>query len=358
MRLNHIGIEVADCFKMELFYRKFFGFKTLYRYASIHQAGLHTVLLERPGLTFELLERQTNMNSGIVKKSIFHIALQVRDVNKEYSRLKLLGLQNLRPPRITGDGFLEFEASDPEGNIIEISKRAGPAPFYPVRAVIFDLDGTVIDSEGNYYEADRQLMESYGIVLTPGMKNKYVGTGNLEMMKDLRKTYNIADSLESMLAKKNELYINIARKGTRVFPEMIKFIEKLKKKGYSLAIASGTSPGVLEEIIGMTGLGKYFNIAVSAESVGRGKPFPDVFLEAARLLGVDPLVCAVVEDSQYGVEAARRAFMSCIAVPYITGEPLPDMFLAADLLFEKGIRSFSAEKAYKWIRRSKNAWKF
>lgn len=349
MKLNHIGMEVADSFKMELFYRKFFGFKTLYRYSSVRQPGLRTVLLSGNGMTIELLERPENINNSAFKKTTYHIALEVRDVNKEYSRLKNSGLDCVKAPRITGDGFLETEAGDPEGNIIEISKRVKPAPLYPIKAVIFDLDGTVIDSEGNYYESDRLLLKSYGVDLTPAMKNKYVGTGNIEMMKDIKKIYNIEDSIESMVEKKNKYYIEIARNGTKVFPEMIKFIEMLKKARFSLAIASGTSPGILDEIIKITDLGKYFSVIVSAENVERGKPSPDVFLETARRMGTDPLGCAVVEDSEYGVEAAKRAFMYRIAVPYLTGEPLSDRFLASDLIFKKGMSGFRAGKAYKWV---------
>ena len=344
MKINHIGIETSDLFGMEIFYRKYFGLKPLYRYSSLNQPGLRTLILTGKGLALELLERPENAANS----HSFHISLQSGDVFKDYMKLKKLGL-DIKEPRITGDGFLEAAAADPEGNIIEISRRKKPAPVYPVKAVIFDLDGTLIDSEGNYYEADRRLMKSYGIALTPAMKHKYVGTGNLEMLRDLKKKHNIDDPIESMLTKKNNLYIEIASAGTKVYPEMIKFIEMLKRSGFPIAIASGSSPGVLEKIVSLTGLGKYFNIIVSAESVMRGKPFPDVFLEASRRLGADPLTCLVVEDAAAGVEAAGRAFMPCIAIPFQTDLPLPDSFLAADLLFKKGINSFRAGAAYKWV---------
>ncbi|HEX7489825.1 MAG TPA: HAD-IA family hydrolase, partial [Anaeromyxobacteraceae bacterium] len=94
---------------------------------------------------------------------------------------------------------------------------------------------------------------------------------------------------------------------------------------------------------------EYLPIVVSAEEVPRGKPAPDVFLEAARRLGVPPHACAVVEDSQHGVEAASRAFMRCIAVPYLVDEPLPDAFLMADLLFERGMSAFDASRALDWV---------
>ncbi len=347
MKLHHIGIEVKDSYKMELFYRKYFQFKTVYRYVSVHQQGLRTVILEKDGFHIELMERPENeMNT----KKAFHISLEAKDVRSEYSRLKSLEAAGIKEPRETGDGFLEMELKDPEGNIIEISRRIKPVPCCPIKAVIFDLDGTVIDSEGNYYEADKLMMTDYGVPFTKEMKNRYVGTGNLEMIKDIRKQYDIKDSVENMLNKKNDYYLQIARTNTHVFTEMKKFIELLKKAGYKLAIASGSSPRILDEIIALTGIQDYFSAVVSAETSARGKPAPDVFLDAARRLKIEPQYCAVVEDSQYGVEAAKRAFMPCIAIPYITQAPLADSFYMAELLFEKGISAFNTKKAFKWVR--------
>jgi beta-phosphoglucomutase-like phosphatase (HAD superfamily) len=90
-------------------------------------------------------------------------------------------------------------------------------------------------------------------------------------------------------------------------------------------------------------------IVLSADEVPRGKPAPDVFLEAARRLGVPPEECLVIEDTRYGVEAAKRAFMRCIAVPYLTDPPLADAFLMADLLFPDGMKGFDADHAFAWI---------
>jgi HAD superfamily hydrolase (TIGR01509 family) len=349
--LNHIGIEVSDIFTMEVFYLKFFKFKTIYRYVSINQKKLRTVLMKNDCITIELLERE-NISTAKEHQKRSHIALTVPDVNAEYLRLKALGLENLMAPRVTGDGFIEAAAYDPEGNTIEISKRIAPIPHYPIKAVIFDLDGTIIDSEPNYFEGDRRLLLNYGISLTADMKEKYVGIGSLEMMKDMKKIFNIRDSLDTLLRLKNEYYIEEARKNTKVFPEMLKFIRLLKNIGYELAVASGASPGILKEMIDMTGLNDHFSAIVSAETAGKGKPAPDVFIETSRRLKINPVNCLVIEDSQYGVEAAKRAFMHCIAVPYLSEKPISDRFLAADLLFRKGMNDFSAARALKWVLRN------
>jgi beta-phosphoglucomutase-like phosphatase (HAD superfamily) len=122
-----------------------------------------------------------------------------------------------------------------------------------------------------------------------------------------------------------------------------------------MAVASGSSFPVIEAVLDVADLARYFSVAVSADSVPRGKPAPDLFLETARRLGVRPENCVVVEDARYGVIAARRAGMRCIAIPYLVEEPVSAEFLTADLLFPGGMGSFSAKLAFDWITGSPEA---
>lgn len=218
-----------------------------------------------------------------------------------------------------------------------------------IEAFIFDLDGTVIDSEENYYEADRRLFAEYGVDFSQEMKKKYIGSGNYEMMKNIKSEYGFSESAESLLEKKNRYYLELALEKTEVFPEMARLINILKQWQFPLAIASGTSPYIIERLLDRCSLTFLFDVVVSAESVNRGKPAPDVFIETARRLGKPPRVCAVFEDSKYGVEAAHRAGMTCIAIPYIIENPLPQCMKEADLLFEEGMKGFSADAVTAWL---------
>lgn len=219
-----------------------------------------------------------------------------------------------------------------------------------IEAVIFDLDGTLVDSEPIYFESDRRLLAEYGVVdFDAVLKHKYAGIGSKAMLEDIKKTYPIQESVEYLLEKKNEYYLEMARTNTVVFPEMKKFLDLLQEQHYPLALASGSSPVVVDEILTMTGLKNYFAVILSAEHVEKGKPEPDLFLEAARRLDVLPENCLVVEDSQYGVEAAKRAFMHCIAIPYWEKAALPESYFQADLLFPDGMAEFTAAKAYQWM---------
>lgn len=224
---------------------------------------------------------------------------------------------------------------------------------HKVKAVIFDLDGTLVDSEPNYSKADDVLLGEYGIqALSEEMKKKYVGIGTREMMEDVKGIYGLNESIDILVAKKNKYYLEIAKENTIVFPEMYRFLQFLKENNYPLAIASGSSPEIIDMILAITNLTEYFDVILSADEVAKGKPAPDVFWEAAQRLDVPFENCLVMEDSVHGVEAAKSASMYCMALPYMMEEPFDDSFLMADVLFKQGIIGFRAEEAIDWLRKN------
>lgn len=102
---------------------------------------------------------------------------------------------------------------------------------HKVKAVIFDLDGTLVDSEPNYSKADNVLLREYGIpALSEEMKRKYVGIGTREMMEDVKGIYGLNESIDMLVTKKNQYYLEIAKENTIVFPEMYRFLQFLKEK--------------------------------------------------------------------------------------------------------------------------------
>jgi beta-phosphoglucomutase family hydrolase len=220
-----------------------------------------------------------------------------------------------------------------------------------IKGIIFDLDGTLVDSEPNYYKSDKKLFDEYGIALTAEMNNKYIGIGSQDMMKDIKAKFNIHESIEILVAKKNQYYIDIAKENTIVFPEMLKFLQLLKKNNFPMAVASGSSPEIIEMILSITNIKPYFDVVLSAEEVKKGKPAPDIFIETAKLLGISPDNCLVLEDSQYGVEAAKSAGMYCISIPFPPSEQLHDSFTKADFLCRNGMADFFAEQAFDWLQK-------
>ncbi len=216
-------------------------------------------------------------------------------------------------------------------------------------AVVFDLDGTLVDSEPNYFEAGRELLARYGVTLTWEEHERYIGVSTAETLQIWQDKYGITDPLEELLDEKNAAYLQLARRSTHAYPEMVKFVRRLHADGVAMIVASGSSLAAIHAILEGTGLDAYLTMAVSADEVPHGKPEPDVFLEAARRLGVEPADCVVMEDAAPGAVAAHKAGMRCIAIPYVASAADDAEFATAGLLFRGGQREFTAQAAYDWL---------
>ncbi|MFC7511803.1 HAD family hydrolase [Streptomyces thermocarboxydus] len=216
-------------------------------------------------------------------------------------------------------------------------------------SVVFDLDGTLVDSEPHYYEAGRRTLAEYGVPdFSWAEHERYVGISTRETIADWRRRYGLSASVDELVAVKNRHYLKLARTKTTVFPEMRAFVERLADEGVPMAVASGSSAEAIDLILAGTGLDAHLRTAVSADEVAHGKP-PDVFLEAARRLGADPADCVVVEDAAPGAAAAHAAGMRCIAVPYVAAQAGAPEFATAGLLLRGGQSEFTARAAWGWL---------
>ncbi len=217
-------------------------------------------------------------------------------------------------------------------------------------SVIFDLDGTLVDSEPNYFQAGRQMLADHGITgFTWADHQKYVGISTQETIALWKERYGIETPLDVLLADKNRRYLALARASTRVFPEMRALVDLLADAGVPMAVASGSTREAIDAILAGTGLADRLTTVVSSDEVARGKPAPDVFLEAARRLGADPADCVVLEDAAPGAEAAHAAGMRCVAIPYVAAQADEPGFATAGLLVRGGQAEFRAREAYDWL---------
>ena len=212
-----------------------------------------------------------------------------------------------------------------------------------VEACIFDLDGTLVDSEPNYKASDKAFFASYGVDYDEEFNRSVMGRGSAELLLIVERRFPgsplNALPLSERLRLKDEAYLAYARGRTKAFPTMKALVERLSGLGVPLALASGSSPAVIDFALGESGLSGLFPVIVSVTEVSRGKPEPDIFLEAARRLGVEPRACAVFEDSHNGVLAAYAAGMACIALPE-SGAEAP-AFARAARVFPGGPRKAS-----------------
>lgn len=219
-----------------------------------------------------------------------------------------------------------------------------------MRAVIFDFDGTLVDSEPNYFQANRALLAQHGIPFDETDNQRYVGASSLDMMHDFVARHGLPGPPRALVEQRDRLYLAIAEGSTRVFPGMLRFLDLVQGSRLPVAVASGSSLAVIRRLLAVVGLADRFDQVLSAEQVARGKPAPDVFLEAARRLRQAPRSCVVVEDSAPGVAAAFRAGMRCIAVPERLQPSRSGPFRTADLLFPDGMAGFDPDRAFAWIR--------
>lgn len=159
--------------------------------------------------------------------------------------------------------------------------------------------------------------------------------GGAPFVEFLRERHGLDTDTDGFVAEKDDLYLAYAVGRTRPFPVTVELVRYFHIHGLALAVGTSSRRRVLDRMLDETGLAGYFTASVAGDEVASAKPHPDTFLEAARRLGVDPGACLVIEDSQHGVEAARRAGMRSIAVPASGVEGRP-RFDAAELVFPGG----------------------
>lgn len=194
-----------------------------------------------------------------------------------------------------------------------------------LKGVIFDLDGTItLATEPLHFKAYEEVFRSYGIVYTLSEHlSKYAGAGAEHIVTGVfqENGRNIDRAeVEAAKAKKRELYKKIIQEEPLpLVPGAKDFIEKVEAKGLKKIIATGNSDrSAVEFILKKIGLTEYFPEIVLITEVPRGKPFPDVFLEAARRIECAPSECLVLEDSANGVTAAKDAGIRCVALQTTT----------------------------------------
>jgi HAD superfamily hydrolase (TIGR01509 family) len=184
----------------------------------------------------------------------------------------------------------------------------------PVAAVVFDLDGVLIDSEPLWDEVRENLTRESGGRWHAGAQREMMGMSSVEWSRYMHDELGVdlpPEAISEQVAERVEARL---RDDLPLLPDAREAVEALSSN-WPLAIASSANRPVIDLVLELSGLAAQFAATVSSEEVPRGKPAPDVYLEAARRLETDPGRCAAIEDSANGIRAATAAGMLVVAIP-------------------------------------------
>ncbi len=186
------------------------------------------------------------------------------------------------------------------------------------RAVVFDLDGLMVDTESIFEQAASRLLERRGrAALAPLVLRQMLGQPSRQGFALFREHYGLAENTADLIAECKELFFAIIGDGcVPLMPGLTDLLAAVEHRGLPAAIATSSDRAYLGRVLGPHGLLPRFLFALTADDVILGKPSPEVYQKAAARLGVEPAEMVVLEDSLNGLRAAKAAGARCVVVPH------------------------------------------
>jgi HAD superfamily hydrolase (TIGR01509 family) len=202
-----------------------------------------------------------------------------------------------------------------------------------IQAVVFDLDGVLIDSEQLWDEVREDLAHERGGRWHDRAQADMMGMSSTEWSRYMHEVIGLAESPEEINAEVVRRLLARYRESLPLLPGAAEAVERLAAV-WPLGLASSSNREVIDVVLEQAGIAQHFRATVSSEEVEHGKPAPDVYLEAARRLGVPASRCAAVEDSRNGIRSARAAGMRVIAIPNPRYPPSENVLELADVVLD------------------------
>ncbi|MBY5957150.1 HAD family phosphatase [Membranicola marinus] len=181
-------------------------------------------------------------------------------------------------------------------------------------AIIFDMDGVLVDTEKHHKEIEHGIFQDLGITISEKEREPYIGMAADELWAAVIDHYKLDRSHHELLDINNQRILDYFTNKVDLQPidGVIPVLDWIKKHKIPLAVASSSSSIVIDALLKETGLDKYFAIRVGGQTVEKSKPEPYIYLHTAELLQVNPERCLVIEDSSNGIAAAKAANMYCV----------------------------------------------
>lgn len=184
------------------------------------------------------------------------------------------------------------------------------------QAAIFDMDGVLIDSMLYWIEQDEKFLRTHNVILTEEIIKRFSGRSEEENMNWLKRECRLKESLTELKTARDCFTEQIYTCRSQLMPGVLELMKKIKQGGFKKAVASGAPLNRIKIVVERFGWQDYFDALVSPDHVNFvGKPDPRIYLYTAECLQVAPEKCVVFEDAENGVVAAKKAGMTCIAIP-------------------------------------------
>lgn len=200
-----------------------------------------------------------------------------------------------------------------------------------IAAVVFDMDGVIVDSEQVWDDVRERYTREVGGTYTESATRDMMGMSSLEWSRYMAESLGVPGTPEEINAAIVERMLQRYGEAPPLIPGAVEAVRRCAER-WPLAVASSSNPELIEVVLDTAGLHDVIPVVVSSQEVARGKPAPDVYLEAARRLGVDPRRCAAVEDSHNGIRSANAAGMRVIAIPNPHFPPDEEALAQADVV--------------------------
>lgn len=201
-----------------------------------------------------------------------------------------------------------------------------------IKGVLFDMDGVLLDSEEYITRAGMKLFEEKGYKVQYEDFKEYTGMGEDRFLGGVAEKYSIPFNVEKDKARAYEIYENLVKGELEPLPGVRNFLKKCSKKGLKTAVATSADEVKMHINLREIGLSEDdFHTTINGSEVKNKKPDPEIFLKAARKLGLDPVNCLVIEDAVSGLKAAKSAGCKCLA---LTTSFSPEDFKDADWIAE------------------------
>lgn len=182
-----------------------------------------------------------------------------------------------------------------------------------LRAVIFDMDGVIIDSEPIHYEVNKDLYNDLEIEVSEEEYETFIGVSNKDVWSKLKKKHGLEETVDELVGRLQSKNIkHLQNSDEKPITGLLPLLELLKKEGITIGLASSSPRRYIEAVLEKFDIEDYFNEMVSGANMERGKPYPDIFIKITNKMNLKPEECVVIEDSEKGVLAAKTAGLKCI----------------------------------------------